>query len=178
MTHIRFFRFLALAALAVLMLVPATATAGVGIGFGFYGPVYPWGYWGPGPYAYPYGYPYGPYPGYGYPAGYPPRPMGELRIKSPDSHAQIYVNGKLIGRAQELKRMYLKPGTYDIEQHIGDDVQTQRVYVVAYRSVKVEFGKPGTPSPKPGPPPAEWSPEPQPLPAPAPLPAPEAPAEP
>ena len=94
--------------------------------------------------------------------------MGEVRIKSPDSKAEIFINGSLVGRAHELKRMYLKPGTYDIEQHIGNDVQKQRVYVLAYRTMKIEFGKPGTPSPKPAPPPAEWSPTPQPLPAPAP----------
>ena len=176
MSQVRLSRIIILAALAVLMLIPAAAAAGVG--FGFYGPVYPWGYWGPYPYG-PVVYPYGPYgyPAYG-PAGYgpagygPARPVGEVRIKSPDAKAEIFVNGSLIGRAHELKRMFLKPGTYDIEQHIGSDVQKQRVYVTAYRTVKIEFGKPGTPSPQPGPPPAEWSPEPQPLPSPAPAPAP------
>jgi hypothetical protein len=150
MSHIRFSRFIILAALVVLMLIPASAAAQIGFGIGFYGPAYPWGYWGG--YGYPYGpYAYAPY-GYGYGSG---RPLGEVKIKSPDSNAQIYINGSLAGRAHDLKRIYLKPGTYNVEQRIGGDVQKQRVYVLAYRSVKIEFGKPGTPSPQPAPPPRD-----------------------
>jgi len=170
MSHIRLSRFIILAALAVLMLVPASAAARGGFGFGFYGPVYPWGYYGG--YGYPYGpYAYGPY-GYGA-YGYG-RPLGEVRIKSPDSNAQIFINGSLAGRAHELKRFYLKPGTYNVEQRIGSDVQKQRVYVLADRSVKIEFGKPGTPSPQPAPPPADTAPPQRPQP-PQPAPDPDAP---
>jgi hypothetical protein len=128
------------------MLLPASAAARVGVGIGFYGPVWG-GYWGP--YGYPYGY--APY-GYGYPA-YGGRPLGEVQIKSPDPKAQIFVNGSYAGQAHDLKRIYLAPGTYNLEQHIGSDVQKQRVYVLVNRSVKIEFGKPGTPSPRPAPPP-------------------------
>jgi len=165
MAHMRISRTIVLATLAasLMLLLPATASARVGIGIGFYGPgpyAYwggPYGYWG-GPYGYwggPYGYwggPYGYWGSYGYPYGpygyYGGPPLGEVRIKSPESDAQIYINGSLAGRAHDLKRFYLKAGRYNIEQRIGADVQKQRVYVLANRSLKVEFGKPGTPSPQ------------------------------
>jgi hypothetical protein len=122
------------------MMIPVSAAARVGIGLGFYGPVYPGGYYGPYAYgAYGYG-PYGYYGSYGYPG----RPLGEVRIMSPDSKAQIFINGALAGRAHDLKRFYLAPGTYNLEQRIGNDVQKQRVYVIANRTLRVEFGKPDT----------------------------------
>ena len=143
MTYLRKHWIIALVLLAAsLTLLPATAAAHVAVGFGFWGPVYPayYPYWGPYPY---YGYPYyGGYygGGYGYP-GY--RPLGEVKIKSPEPDARIYINGSLAGRAHDLKHFYLKPGTYDIEQRIDNDVQSERVYVLARRTVKIEFGHPG-----------------------------------
>jgi hypothetical protein len=162
MSHIRFSRLFVFAALAVAMMIPVSAAAHVGIGIGFYGPVYPWGYYGP--------YAYGPY-GYG-PYGYPGRLLGEVRITSPDSNAQIFINGALAGRAHDLKRFYLVPGTYNIEQRTGNDVQKQHVYVIANRTLRIEFGKPGTASPQVDLPPArpETGVAPQPAPAPAPVP--------
>jgi hypothetical protein len=140
MSHIRFSRLFVFAALAVAMMIPVSAAARVGIGLGFYGPVYPGGYYGPYAYgAYGYG-PYGYYGSYGYPG----RPLGEVRIMSPDSKAQIFINGALAGRAHDLKRFYLAPGAYNLEQRIGNDVQKQRVYVIANRTLRVEFGKPDT----------------------------------
>jgi len=131
------------ASLLVMLPTPASAQR-FGFGFGpYWGPVYPYGYWG----AYPYGpYPYGPY-------GYYGRPLGEVKIKTPMHDADIYVNGSVAGRARDLKRFYLAPGTYNIEQRVGSDIQKQRIYVIASRSVQLEFGKPGTPSPQPVPPP-------------------------
>ena len=144
---------LAVLAASLMLLLPATAAAqvSVGIGFGLWGPVYPYGYWGSYPYHYPY---YGPYYGgyyggygggyggyYGYP-GYS-RPMGEVKIKSPVPNAGIYINGSLAGRAQDLKKFYLRPGTYDIEQRIDGDVQKERIYVLAGRTLKIEFAAAG-----------------------------------
>jgi hypothetical protein len=155
--------FFALAA-SLMLILPASAVAQrIGFGVGFYGPVYPYGGYYYGPYGYPYGYPYAYYGG---------RPLGEVHVKSPDSNAQIYINGALAGRAHDLKRFYLVPGTYNFEQRIGTDVQKQRVYVIANRSLKIEFGQPGTPSPQPPPPPANAPAPPPPAGAPVPPPAP------
>jgi hypothetical protein len=164
MSHIRFSRTIAVVAFvaSVMLILPASAAAqrgrfGVGVGFygGYYGGPFGWG---------PYYAPYGPY---GYYGG---RPLGEVKIKSPNSDAQIYINGSLAGRAHDLKRFYLVPGTYNIEQRIGSDVQKQRIYVLANRSLKLEFGKPGTPSPQPQPAPGAKVPPPPPASAPAPAP--------
>jgi hypothetical protein len=157
MSRIRISRTILLATLAasLMLLLPATASARVIVGFGVGFPVYG-GYWGP------YGYPYGPY---GYPAAYGPygyggRPIGEVKIKSPQPDAEIYINGSFAGRAHDLKHIYLAAGTYKIEQRIGTDVQKQRVYVTAYRTLKIEFGKPGTPNPPDmAPPPSAPGPE-------------------
>ena len=127
-------------AASLVLLMPATAAARVhvGVGVGFFGPVYyhpyPYGYWRPYPYYYPY---YGGY--YGYP-GYR---VGEVTIKSPEPDAQSYINGSSAGRAHDLKKFHLKPGTYDIEQRIDNDVQSERIYVLADRTVKIEFGHAG-----------------------------------
>jgi hypothetical protein len=140
MANIRVSRTVLLAgvAAALMLMVPATAAAHVGVGFGFWGPVYP-AYWGPYPYAYPvYGYPY-----YGYGYGYGYRPMGEVKIRSAEPDADIYINGSLAGQAHSLKKFHLRPGTYDIEQRIGGDVQHRRVYVIANRTIRLEFGPAG-----------------------------------
>jgi hypothetical protein len=159
MAHIRISRTIVLFALvaSLMLLLPTAASARGGVGIGFYGPGWGWG----GPYGYGGGY-YGSwgYPYYGGSSGYyggysGGRPMGEVHIKSPDSDAQIYINGSLAGRAHDLKRIYLAAGRYTIEQRIGADVQKQRIYVLANRSVKIEFGKPGTGNPLPPPPPPQ-----------------------
>lgn len=126
----------AILAACVLLIVPAPAAAQrVFVGFGgpYWGGPYwgPWG-WAPAPYA------YGPY-------GYPARPMGEVQVKSPTGDAQIFINGSLAGRAHDLKKFYLAPGTYNFEQRTGSDVQKIKVYVLASRTVKIEFDKPGVP---------------------------------
>jgi hypothetical protein len=168
------------AVLATSLILPASAAARIGVGIGFYGgyyggPFYPYGY-GYGPYGYPYGYA-GPY-GYA-PYGYPGRSLGEVHIKSPDAKAEIYINGAFAGRAHDLKTLYLAPGTYNIEQRIGTDVQKERVYVLANRSLKIEFDKPGvahngTPN---GPPNSAPNPRPQASPQPAPEARPDAPPD-
>jgi len=91
-----------------------------------------------------------------------------VHIKSPDSNAQVFINGSFAGRAHDLKRFYLVPGTYNIEQRIGTDVQKQRIYVLANRTLKLEFGKPGTPNPQPNPQPTSARPDAPGTPTPAP----------
>ena len=152
MSHIRISRAIVFAAIIMSLLVIVSAPAAAQR-VGFYG-----GYWGGPFWGYP-AYGYGPY---GY---YPGRALGEVHLKSPDSNAEIFINGALAGRAHDLKRFYLAPGTYNIEQRIGTDVQKQRVYVIANRSLKLEFDKPGVVHNPPPPPPA---PGPNAAPAPAP----------
>ena len=150
MTYLRKHWTVALVVLAasLVLLVPAMAAAQVhvGVGVGFWGPGYPgyYGYWRPYPYWGPYygGYYGSYYGGYGGYYGYG-RPLGEVKIKSPEPDARIYINGSLAGRAHDLKKFYLRPGTYDVEQRIDNDVQKERIYVLAERTLKIEFGHPG-----------------------------------
>lgn len=185
MSHIRVSQAVVFSALALALILPASAAAGthVAIGVGFGGPFYPYywgGPWGYGPWGYPYYGPYGPYPyaPYGYGYGYD-RPTGEVHIKSPDPNAMIYIDGSYEGRAHNLKTLHLPPGTYDVEQRIGPDVQRQRLYVVADRSARLEFAKPGTHanSNAAPPPPPDTNQQPAPPPSPesnsAPAPAPQ-----
>jgi hypothetical protein len=172
MLHKRFTRVIlfGLLATSLLVVLPSPAFAGPRVGVGFYGG----GYWG-GPYwGYPYAY--GPY-GYGY-----GRPLGEVKIKSPDNDAQIYINGAFAGRAHDLKHFYLVPGTYNFEQRIGSDVKKVRVYVIANRTLKLDFDKPGVvhnqpPAPAPQAAPVSQRPDAVPAPPP-PQDAPPAPAPP
>ncbi|MDR3762930.1 MAG: hypothetical protein P4M01_02410 [Acidobacteriota bacterium] len=163
----RILRTALLVALAACTLValPSTAAAQrvfVGGHRGFWGGGPYWGsYWGPYGWDYP-----GPYGAYGYPG----RPLGEVQIKSPTPDAQIFINGSLAGRAKDLKHFWLQPGTYTLEQHAGTDVQKLRIYVIADRTVKITFDKPGVPHNPPAPA-AEPAPAPVP-PPPAPVPAP------
>jgi hypothetical protein len=138
--------FLAVLAAAMILFVPSPAAAhgrfGGGFYGGWYGP-YPYGYWGPyyAPYAWgPYWSPYYGPGAYGYYGG---RPLGEVRIKSPDKNASVYINGSYAGRAHDLKRFYLKPGAYTIELRTEGQVMSHRIYVVADRSVRLDFTRPG-----------------------------------
>jgi hypothetical protein len=141
MSPMRTSRIIVFAVLAVCftLILPGAAFAGprVGIGVGFgYGPFYPYGFYGPWGSPY-YGYaPYGPYG----------RPLGEVHIKAKQPDAQIFINGSYAGRAHDLKHFYLVPGTYYIEQRIGNDVQKERIYVLADRNVTLDFGRPAAPS--------------------------------
>jgi hypothetical protein len=145
-----------------LLLAPTMAAARVLVGFGLGYPAYPYGYWGGGyggyPYPYaagPYGYPPpGPYGGYG-DYGYGQRPMGKVKISTPLQDAEIYVDGSFAGRAKDLHHFYLRAGSHRIEQRQGTDVQKVHVSVMPYHTVKIEFGKLGTPSPAEPPAPPE-----------------------
>jgi hypothetical protein len=156
---------LAVLAAAMILFVPSPAMArphwGGGFYGGWYGPYYPYGpygYWGP--YYSPYGWGAYGYPYYG-PDGYyyGGRRLGEVRIKSPDKNASVYINGSYAGRAHDLKRFYLKPGAYSIELRTEGQVWKHRIYVLADRSVKIDFTKAGPVAPEPPPPPPPPPPE-------------------
>lgn len=166
----RFTVIILLAVLVGVLFVTPMPAQRVAFGVGFY-PGYwggGWG-WGGGYWGGPWGWGYPGYYGYGY--GYTPdgRPLGEVKIKSPDSNAQVFINGSFAGQAHDLKRFYLVPGTYNIELRMNNGVQKQKVYVLANRSMHLDF-RPGA-TPPPPPPPSAVKPLPEPEQAPAPPPA-------
>ena len=99
----------------------------------------PWGPWGT--YGWPYYYDpffYGPslYPGYFTGFAYGPS-MGEIKLKSADKDAWVYLDGALAGRAEKLKSMWLEPGAYHLEVRAGNRRFGPRVYVLSGKTLRL-----------------------------------------
>jgi hypothetical protein len=125
---------------------PRVRFGGFALGAGyahFSGRPYPYyGYYG-----YPYFSAYSPYyydpflftplhPGWF--AGYAYAPgMGEVKLRTADKDALVYLDGALAGPAAKLKSMWLDPGAYNLEVRSGDRVFTQRIYVLSGKSLKI-----------------------------------------
>ena len=56
-----------------------------------------------------------PEPWYGTRVYFPPPITGELKIKTEDKDARVYVDGGYLGVAHHLKKFDLRPGKHDIE---------------------------------------------------------------
>lgn len=126
---------------------PRVRLGGIMIGAGyshFSGPMYPYY-----PYYYsPYGslwntyawdpFFYGPYvhPGFLYGFHYGPS-MGELKLKSEDKDAWVYLDGALAGKAEKLKSMWLEPGVYKLEVRSGSRKFDQKVYVLSGKTLRL-----------------------------------------
>jgi hypothetical protein len=127
---------------------PRVRLGGIYVGAGysrFSGPFYP-GYYGYRPWAWssfgwPYAYDpffYGPYLHPGFLTGFGYRPnMGEIKLRSSDREAWVYLDGALAGKAEKLKSMWLEPGAYNLEVCSGDRKFGQRVYVLSGRTLKL-----------------------------------------
>jgi len=110
----------------LLTLVPAAAAAQgvVVVGGGFYRP-YGWGpgwygpYWGP-PYAVvPY--------------------TGQVKIKTNDKNAAVFVDGGYAGQAAKLKKFALRPGAHNIELRdpSGHAFYQERVQVIPGKTLEI-----------------------------------------
>ena len=110
----------------LLTLVPAAAAAQgvVVVGGGFYRP-YGWGpgwygpYWGP-PYAVvPY--------------------TGQVKIKTNDKNAAVFVDGGYAGQAAKLKKFALRPGAHNIELRdpSGRAFYQERVQVIPGKTLEI-----------------------------------------
>lgn len=129
---------------------PRIRLGGIMIGAGYshysggypYYPYYAYRPWGPwGSYGWPYAYSpffYGPYmhPGFFSGFGYGPS-MGEIKLKSDDRNAWVYLDGALAGKAEKLKNIYLEPGAYNLEVRSGDRRFGQKVYVLSGKTLKL-----------------------------------------
>ncbi len=104
--------------------------SGSRLGYG-YGPGYGW------PYGYdPFLYGYGFHPGFFTGFGYGPS-LGEIKLKSDDPNAWVYLDGALAGKAEKLKRMWLEPGVYDLELRSGNRRFGQKVYVLSGKTLRL-----------------------------------------
>lgn len=113
---------LLLAALAALMLVtpmaaqPPRHVVVVEPAWGWYSP-----FWGPYPYA------------YGYYAG---PPTGEVKFDTKAKDSEVFIDGAYAGTIRKLKKLDLRPGTYDIElREAGQTTYAEKIYVVAGKTL-------------------------------------------
>ena len=109
----------------LLSLVPAAAAQGVVVaGGGFYRP---YG-WSPGWYGRYWGPPYAvvPYP-------------GQVKIKTNDKNAWVFVDGGYAGLAAKMKKFALRPGPHDIELRdpSGHAFYQERVQVIPGKTVQI-----------------------------------------
>ena len=115
--------------LAGLLLVPAASAAqGVVVVGGFYRPYGP-AWWGPGWYA-PY---WGP--------SYAVVPYtGQVKIKTNNKNAAVFVDGGYAGQAAKLKKFALRPGTHNIELRgpSGHTFYQERVQVIPGKTVEID----------------------------------------
>jgi hypothetical protein len=94
-----------------------------------------------GAYGWPFYYDpyfYGPsfYPGYFAGFGWGPS-MGEVKLKSADKDAWVYLDGALAGRAEKLKTIWLEPGAYQFEVRSGDRQFGRKIYVLSAKTLKL-----------------------------------------
>jgi hypothetical protein len=115
---------------SLLTLAPAASAARgfVVVGGGFYGPYGP-AWWGPGW--------YGPY--WGPPYAVAPY-TGQVKIKTNDKNAAIFVDGGYAGQAAKLKKFALRPGTHNIELRdpSGHSFYQERVQVIPGKTLEIQ----------------------------------------
>src|SRR5262249_21853906 len=141
-----------------------------GISFGasyshFSGPYWGWPYYcGPygyrplfwnayGPYCAPFFDLYGPglalyhpgfYSGFAYGAG-----MGEVRLRTDLKDAEVFLDGAYAGVAENLKRMWLQPGAYNLEVKAQSRTPfDRRIYVLSGKTLRIEAALPNAPEVK------------------------------
>jgi PEGA domain len=110
----------------LLTLVPAASAAGVVVvGRGFYGP---YGWYGPGWYGPYWGPPYAVVPY-----------TGQVKIKTNDKNAAVFVDGGYAGQAAKLKKFALRPGTHNIELRdpSGHSFYQERVQVIPGKTLEI-----------------------------------------
>lgn len=101
-----------------------------GRGYGYY-PYYGhrgWGFYDP--------FLYGFHPGFFGGFGYAPS-MGEIKLRSEDKEAWVYLDGGLAGKVDKLKTLWLEPGAYNLEVRSGGKRFEQKVYVLSGKTLRL-----------------------------------------
>ncbi len=119
---------LKLALLAGLFMAALPADAARFRGGFYLGPAYsPWGW-------------YGPYSSYGYYGGYPMnahRNAGQIKFDTARKDAQVFINGAYAGTVKDMKSLWLRQGTYDLELRSGSEKFDTQVFVTPGKTMKV-----------------------------------------
>ncbi len=134
----RFYKTAAMALVAGTLLAMAPAASAQRVRSVIVYRSYPVYHWYPSPFFYgSYGYPYRYYPAYA-----PVETVGYVKLKTERKAAMVYVDGGYAGRAGDLSKFALSPGTHDIELRDSDRrvLDQQRVSVLLGKTTKVYLG--------------------------------------
>src|SRR5882672_9327228 len=105
----------------VMVSASAEAAVRVGIGFGYRAPVFVPRYWAPPVY-------------YALPVR--SANTGELKVDTNAKDASVYINGAYVGTVREMKTIWLRSGSYDIEVRSSNGgVFDQKVFVPINKKV-------------------------------------------
>lgn len=89
-----------------------------------------WGGWG-GPWGYGYFPYYGPY------VGINPN-AGEIKLDTKLKDAEVFINGAYAGTVREMKTMWMRQGSYDLEIRApGREEFQSRIYVVNGKTIHI-----------------------------------------
>ena len=93
----------------------------------FFRPAFRYGYWGPSPL-------------YGSQVIVVPPATGELKIKTNDKDARVYVDGGYLGVARKLKSFDMRPGNHEVELRDarGTVLFSERVAIVPGRTTEFD----------------------------------------
>ena len=69
------------------------------------------------------------------PAAYYQASLGELKLKTLDKNASIFLDGGFAGNAGQLKSMWIEPGTHEVRVTEGNRSFEERIYVLTGRSL-------------------------------------------
>lgn len=65
--------------------------------------------------------------------------LGEVRLRTFDKSADVYLDGALAGKAGKLKSMWLEPGAYELTIQSGDQIEyTKKIYVLTGKRFDVQ----------------------------------------
>jgi hypothetical protein len=64
--------------------------------------------------------------------------MGQVRLRSDDKQAPVYLDGGYAGLAKDLKTIWLTPGAYDLEVRTDSASYSQRIYVLSGKTVRID----------------------------------------
>jgi opacity protein-like surface antigen len=125
-------RFVVLMALVGLLSLASVASAAqpvVVVGGGFYGHG-----WGPAWYGPRWGAPYAVVPY-----------TGEVKIKTNNKNAAVFIDGGYAGQSAKLKKFALSPGSHDIElrDQSGHAFYQERIQVIPGRTLQIHADSQG-----------------------------------
>jgi hypothetical protein len=64
--------------------------------------------------------------------------MGQVKLRTEDKLAPVYLDGGYAGVAKDLKTIWLTPGAYDLELRTDNESFSRRIYVLSGKTVRVD----------------------------------------